>query len=391
MILELLVQKFYIFSGFLLISCLICSYFFTRFLIKFSKIHAIVDDPNLDKDRKKQAKAIPLFVGTGFCLVAIFAMLLLVLLSYFKIFNLNLFITEPNWAVKTIFVSVAVFLLLVGGLLDDLRKLRPIHQAFFVLFSVFLVVFGGQILIFNHNNSDLIVLLSKISNWLNRHDFVFLADFVKNLILNDEIANILNRTITFLWLVACISATKFLDGHDGLVGSIGLTGFLSIASIALFDHIQQPLLSLFALVWVCSLAGFLPFNFPNAKVYLGEGASYVIGFMIGVLSIMSSSKTLLGTTVIGLFVVDLMLVWTMRILQKRNPLTSADRLHWHHRLEQMGLNKVQVLVVTIFLTLFVTHLYFWFRDILGLWILFLELAVILILFLLWKFMRKCKK
>jgi UDP-GlcNAc:undecaprenyl-phosphate/decaprenyl-phosphate GlcNAc-1-phosphate transferase len=152
--------------------------------------------------------------------------------------------------------------------------------------------------------------------------------------------------LTIIWLGFSTASTKFLDGHDGLVLSVGIFNFLTIAHISLLDTIRQPILFLFALVWSVALATVLFFNFPNAKSYIGEGASEAIGFTIGALAILSGAKLATALSILGWFILDIFLVWLIRISEGRNPITSSDRNHWHHRLSSIGLNKIQVLIIT---------------------------------------------
>ena len=110
-----------------------------------------------------------------------------------------------------------------------------------------------------------------------------------------------------------------------------------------------------SLIWVGGIVGFLPWNFPNAKVYLGEGGSEIVGFVIGSFAILSGAKVATATTVIGWFIIDLIFVWILRVADRRNPLTSGDRLHWHHRLMDIGFSKVQVLGITALILLITSH------------------------------------
>jgi len=334
------VESFYIFSALLLSLVFAVSALLLRPIKRFVVAQNITDDPSSAAHRKKHLTIIPLVCGMSFVISASLAMVLIVTASYFHWIDFNQFIFEPNWARKIIAVLVAIVILSIGGLLDDLKLMRPSQQTLVVIAAAGLVVFGAD---------------------------VHIPDFP--LFGNIEW---INQLLTILWLAACTAATKFLDGHDGLVPSVGIIALLGIASISLFNVVQEPLVALFALVWVAAIAGFLPFNFPNARVYMGEGASYIVGFMIGILSILSDSKLVTASTVIGYFIFDLIIVWGLRLKDGRNPLTSGDRLHWHHRLLDLGLDKLQVLVFTVLILLVSTHLNLWFRSSLDWYILLLQ-------------------
>jgi UDP-GlcNAc:undecaprenyl-phosphate GlcNAc-1-phosphate transferase len=164
----------------------------------------------------------------------------------------------------------------------------------------------------------------------------------------------LPQLLAYFWILVCTSATKFLDGHDGLAATISVIGFLSIASVSLFPNVYQPLIFLFALIWGCSTISFLFFNFPNASLYLGESGSEILGFMMGVLSILSGAKVATASTVIGWFILDVVVVLFLRFANKK-PLFKADRTHLHHRLADLGLNKIQVLTIIALTSLTTAH------------------------------------
>jgi UDP-GlcNAc:undecaprenyl-phosphate/decaprenyl-phosphate GlcNAc-1-phosphate transferase len=343
-------ESFYVFSMVLTVAVLILSWALVEPIRRFVVGKKIIDDPASAAHRKHQTTAVPLLCGMAFVIASSLGMLLVVAASYFGWFDCNLFISEQNWARKILAVLIGIAILSVGGLLDDMQLMRPSQQTLVVLAAVGIVVFGGGIHIV---------------------DFPLLGNSMW-----------VNQLVTCIWLAACTAATKFLDGHDGLVPSVGVIGLLGIASVSLFDVVQEPLIALFALIWVAGIIGFIPANFPHAKVYMGEAASYVVGFMIGTLSILSESKLVTGSTVIGYFIFDLIVVWVLRLRDGRNPLTSGDRLHWHHRLLDIGLDKLQVLVFTVLIILFSTHLNLWFHSSLDWYILLLQPVLLGAIFLL---------
>jgi UDP-GlcNAc:undecaprenyl-phosphate/decaprenyl-phosphate GlcNAc-1-phosphate transferase len=281
----------------------------------FAIKRGITDDPASAPHRKNQKQPIPLFGATGFICSSLVATLILWLInrSYFNI-NLNLGITSFN----LICIALAVVILMIGGYFDDKYHLSPKWMFIPILSSLLLAVIGGGLKI---------EVLS--------YPFTSILPNIP----------LLHGALAFIWIGFCLTATKFLDGLDGLVTMVGIIGFLSIASVSLLPNVGQPLVFGFAIIWVAGLLGFLPFNFPNAKLYLGEGGSEIIGFTIGVLSILSGAKVATVSSVIGWFILDIILVMLIRLFQHKNPL-KGDRLHWHFRLIDMGLSKVQVLSLT---------------------------------------------
>lgn len=304
---------------------MIGSYFFTRSVAIFALKNGITDDPLSAPHRKNQKEPIPLIGATGFILCSIFstAILWVINQSYFGI-NLNLGISWPN----LLWIAVSLVILIIGGYYDDKLHLSPKKMFPFILLSLLVAVIGGGLKI---------EVLS--------YPFTSILPNI----------GLLHSFLAFVWIGFCLTATKFLDGLDGLVTTVGIIGLFSIASVSLFSNVNQPLVFGLSMIWVAGLMGFLPYNFPDAKLYLGEGGSEIIGFVIGVLSILSGAKVATASTVIGWFILDIVLVMSIRLLQNKNPF-KGDRLHWHFRLLDMGFSKLQVLSLTSIIIIITSQL-----------------------------------
>lgn len=323
------------------------------------KLH-IVDDANIDPDKKKHSGSIPLLVGSGAIVMSGIMTSIPAIIEYTGLASFFNYTNIPHWETQWFWFLAALGWIVVGGYFDDKMRTKPLIQFFFVTLAIGCV------------------LLSRVRlTWGNFND------------------PLLSTILTAVWLYICAAATKFLDGHDGLVSSVGIIGLLGIASVALFDRIQQPLIAIFALVFAFALAGFLPLNFPKARAYLGEGASIAIGFVIGYLSLLISSKLVVANAVLGLFLLDLLLVWGVRIAQGRNFLTSGDRLHWHHRLLNAGLTPLQVLVGTTIILLLNVHIAIWLAQQQQNFVAWVQLAgfvvILLVIGLISRAQRKRKK
>jgi UDP-GlcNAc:undecaprenyl-phosphate GlcNAc-1-phosphate transferase len=187
--------------------------------------------------------------------------------------------------------------------------------------------------------------------------------------------------LSFAWVFLCVNATKILDGLDGLVGLVGFVGCILVVAVSFIPLVGQSLPAVMALIWAAAILGFLPYNFPNAKLYLGEGGSEMVGFLLAIFSLWSGAKVATVSMGIGLFILDILLVVLLRLRQRRSPL-SGDRLHWHHRLIDLGLSKIQVLAITaIFLVGFGT-IGLILPTVYKIWLILIEVLVLLGL-LLW--------
>lgn len=267
--------------------------------------------------------------ATGFVFTSLLLMAFLWLANKFDWFSLRIYLQNNLESFRLIWIFVSVGILAIAGILDDMNKISTKYRFALVGLAILVSIFLGGLKI---------EALSYPFNSLS-------LNFI-----------LLPQALAFLWLGFCLFATKLLDGLDGLVSSVGVIAFLTIASISVLPSVNQPLIFIFALIWAAGISGFLPYNFPEAKVYLGDGGSMIIGFMVGVLSILSGAKIATAVTVLGWFILDIFVVWSIRLLQRKNPLTTGDRNHWHHRLLSLGLNKRQVLVLTVILVIITSQL-----------------------------------
>lgn len=153
--------------------------------------------------------------------------------------------------------------------------------------------------------------------------------------------------LTLFWLVAIPNIINLIDGMDGLAGGFGL--FLCL-TLAFVGHVAwAPEVMLISVLMAGALSGFLFFNFPPAKIFLGDGGAYLIGFFVASVSLKSSNK---GSVIAALLVIVIALgvpiLDTAFAILRRSirgvPIFSADAEHIHHRLILLGYSKGRALV-----------------------------------------------
>jgi UDP-GlcNAc:undecaprenyl-phosphate GlcNAc-1-phosphate transferase len=174
--------------------------------------------------------------------------------------------------------------------------------------------------------------------------------------------------VTVIWLVAITNAFNFLDNMDGL--SAGVAAICTAALLGAAASIGQ----LFVTGWLCvilgALLGFLPHNYPPAKVFMGDAGSLVVGFLLAVASCLTTyvhpsqplgptlgAQGLTGTHYLyGVFVpvvvmavplYDMVSVISLRLRDRKSPMVG-DRRHFSHRLVRRGMS-VRTAVLTIYL------------------------------------------
>lgn len=153
--------------------------------------------------------------------------------------------------------------------------------------------------------------------------------------------------VTVLWLVAVPNVINLVDGMDGLAAGVGLLLCLTLAIVA--GHNDQMQAVWLAVLMAGAICGFLGFNLPPAKIFLGDGGAYLLGFFIASLSLKSSQKgsvmaaLLVVVTAMGLPILDTAFA-IMRRAVRGVSIFSADADHIHHRLMLLGYSKTRALM-----------------------------------------------
>lgn len=183
--------------------------------------------------------------------------------------------------------------------------------------------------------------------------------------------------ISLLWIVGVTNALNLIDGLDGL--SAGVGGIIAGTLTIICWQAEQWLGVVVGLALFGALLGYLPYNFPPARIFLGDTGSLVIGFGLAVLALEGYRKTALLAFLVPLLALAIPLLDTVlsivRRLRSGRGVFSPDRLHMHHRLlHREGSHKSAVLML-YFLTACFCMIAVSFSQIDG-WIAFLYLAAV---------------
>jgi UDP-GlcNAc:undecaprenyl-phosphate GlcNAc-1-phosphate transferase len=154
--------------------------------------------------------------------------------------------------------------------------------------------------------------------------------------------------LTILWIVAITNAFNFLDNMDGLsagVAAVCTTAFLVTAII-----IQQWFVAATLALLLGALIGFLCWNFPPARIFMGDSGSLVIGFVLGVLTVRTTYllpgedfaagwySVLAPLIVLAVPLYDLIVVSVIRLSRGKSPFVG-DTNHFSHRLVARGMSR----------------------------------------------------
>ena len=157
--------------------------------------------------------------------------------------------------------------------------------------------------------------------------------------------------VTILWLLTVINAFNFMDNMNGLCAGLGAIGAFFFAFIAAANG--EYLVAVTGFLMCGALLGFLPWNFPNAKSFLGDAGSHLVGYLLAVMAILPHFYTkqnprplavLAPLCVLAIPLLDLAQVTLFRTLN-RKPFWLGDTNHLSHRLTRAGLSRTRAVLL----------------------------------------------
>jgi len=279
------------------------SVLFTWLAIIIAKKANIVDSP--DRESKIHTKPVPLLGG-----VALF-------LAYATALLLNY---QFSWELKG--VAIASFIVMLSGLIDDVRGLSASARLVIqILCAIVVVAFGVRINIVP-----------------DRFFFAYPLEAI----------------ITVIWIVGITNAMNFIDGADGLAA--GLTAIAAGAFAIIAYQTGQIYFAFLNAALAGACLGFLVFNFHPAKIFLGDAGSAFLGFSIASLAAMgewSGNMPIVALSIplltLSILIFDMIYISMSRIARKK--VTSfkewieyVGKDHLHHRLMNMGFSQVQTVL-----------------------------------------------
>lgn len=211
-------------------------------------------------------------------------------------------------------LPVAALIVLATGLLDDIRGLKPWQKLLGVFIAAVLACSGGVRIIGIHSH-----LFSPL----------------------------IGVPVTLLWLLVCTNGFNLIDGIDGLASGVGILTTLAILLSAIPLH--NPAVIVATIPLAASLLGFLRYNFSPASIFLGDGGSLFLGFLLGCYAVLwgEKSTTILGMTApmiaLALPLLDTSVAIGRRFLRGQ-PIFGGDRRHIHHRLLDRGFTPRRVVL-----------------------------------------------
>tara|TARA_B100000212_G_scaffold338076_1_gene314005 strand:- start:97 stop:1086 length:990 start_codon:yes stop_codon:yes gene_type:complete len=305
---------------------IITSKFLVPYVIHFGNEFKILDKPD---HRKKNTQKIVRFGGLVFIFSYLLSICMLIILNkYFLNIGINY-----NQILSFSFASLCFYLI---GLFDDIFLISPFPRLILQFFVAFFC-------------------------WLNglRIDFLYLpfTPFENNLLYLSDALSII---FTLFWIVGVINAINWLDGLDGLAIGFSLVVFASILLLSITSG------NIFASISASSLIGssviFYFYNKYPAKLMMGDGGSYFLGFTLACFSLSVSKfflyeegiyflKAHIPILLLSVPLLDMVCVIVRRILKQKSPF-FPDRNHFHYLLIDSGIGYKQTVRIIYLLSIF---------------------------------------
>lgn len=277
-------------------------------------------------ERKIHTGNIPRLGGIGFA----FAFLAVSIFLFIRFDSVSL-------DLYSLIVFLAMYFVLQFGVIDDFKPLRPRVKLLVQCVAALGIVLAGY--------------------YYRR---LFLVNFFGITGLSW-----LRYPITFIFVVGITNAINFIDGVDGLAGGICTLIAITYSIIYTF-YFNNEVAALLCICLAASIGGFLVFNLPipKAKIFMGDGGSQFLGFVLAVLPIIHRGDDKLElpipyvTALLIIPIFDTIAAIWRRVRDGRR-IDSPDKLHIHHKLMNLGLHAPGIIGVLYTLQIVLGGLVIW--------------------------------
>lgn len=293
----------------------IVAFISTPLAIKLAKKIGIIDDPKKNK-HPKVIHTYPTPRGGG---IPIFIALVVSSLIFLPIDK------------HLIGILIGATILVIMGVLDDKYNLNPYLRLGLGLVAAAAPIASGIGISFISNPFGGVINL-------NQPQIVF------DLFGKTHSIWILSDIFAILWVTFLMNIVNMgAKGVDGQLSGVTVIAALTIAFLSLrfsADITQWPVIIL-AAITAGSYLGFLPWHIFPQKIMPGYSGSTLAGYLLAILSILSTTKVGALVVVLGIPLIDTGYTIVRRLLNRKSPVWG-DRGHLHHRLLDAGLSKTQV-------------------------------------------------
>jgi UDP-GlcNAc:undecaprenyl-phosphate GlcNAc-1-phosphate transferase len=286
-------------------------------LMKFSTLQKNFN--HIDKKDFKEKK-IPRIGGIAIVLS------LIISLIFLRIAFSPIFIDIEEDASYSLFF-LAVLVIFALGIYDDVKGAEAVKKFLLQIIAAILIYFAG-------------FKIAEVS-----------VPFLGTKSLGFDFLSFL---LTIIWVVGVTNAVNIMDGLDGLAVGVSFFAALSMGILAFMS--AQFHIVVMIVVLLGAMIGFYPFNFPRAKIYLGDSGSMVIGFLLAVLSISKIHRkvSLAISLMIPIIILFLPILETLvtiaRRASRRQNIFTGDTDHFHYRFLKKGFSETKATLLLMFMS-----------------------------------------
>lgn len=250
-------------------------------------------------------------------------------LAIYISFVITMFVCMPlSWHLWGLLVGTT--LITAVGILDDIYRLPAIIKLAGQMMAAIVVIMFG-------------IKITFVGN-----------PFAPGMVVS---LGILAAPLTMVWLVVVTNAVNLIDGLDGLASGTSFIASITMATLfALQTYHTGVSVDLVMVILPLTVAaaamGFLKYNFHPARIFLGDGGSMLLGFLMANIAVMGLAKSvtfisvMIPLVIFGVPLMDIIFA-VVRRFHKRLPIMYPDREHLHHRLLDLGFSH-QKAVLTIY-------------------------------------------
>jgi UDP-GlcNAc:undecaprenyl-phosphate GlcNAc-1-phosphate transferase len=217
-------------------------------------------------------------------------------------------------------IIIASFVIILFGIVDDINPLKARYKLVGQLITACIIVFYGKIIL-----QDIYLF----NYYIN---FGSLAPY-----------------ITVLFIISCINAINLIDGLDGLAAGISTIYFITIAIIAFLTNRIGGLDIILSIIMSGATLGFLVYNFPPAKIFMGDTGSQFLGFIISIICLLGFKNVTFNSMVVPITILAIPIFDTLfailRRLLKGESIGTPDKEHFHHQLLKMKFSTRKTVLI----------------------------------------------
>ena len=218
-------------------------------------------------------------------------------------------------------ILIGAFIIILLGVLDDIKPIRAKYKFLVQLVSAVIVVFYGKLFFYE----------------------------ISILGLNLAFSNLVGQLISIFFILGAVNAINLIDGLDGLCAGVSAIYFITVAIIAFILNQLNGLDIILCLIMIGSTLGYLVHNFPPAKTFMGDSGSTFLGFMIAIIALLGFKVTTITSLAIPIVILAIPIFDTLfailrRLIHHKN-IGQPDKEHLHHQLLKMKFSPRKTILI----------------------------------------------